>query len=181
MDFYDLIRTRRSIRSYQKKEIPQEVLKRVLEAARVAPSGNNMQPWSFVIVKDPSLKKRLAGACYNQDFIAEAPVVVVCCARRYANSYEPWKENGYLGNAVIAIDHLVLAARNEGLGSCWIGAVHDKEVKKIVNVPDDVDVVMVVPLGYPGSDSDFHDNFRRKSLDEICFFEEYGKKKLNQS
>lgn len=176
MEFYDVIKTRRSIRNYLEKDISQDVLERVLNAAKVAPSGNNCQPWSFVVVRDMGRKKRIAEASYGQGFIAEAPVVVACCARRYPNSYEPRKENAYLADAIIAIDHLVLAARNEGLGSCWIGAFHDKEVKRILNVPDDVDVVMVVPLGYPTSDSAFTDNFYRKSLKEICFFEEYGRK-----
>jgi len=174
MEFYDLIRTRRSIRSYQKKDIPPDVLDRVLDAARIAPSGNNRQPWSFVVVKDEKKKKKIAEASYGQSFIAEAPVVVVCCAKHYPNSYEPWKENSYLADTIIAIDHLVLAARNEGLGSCWIGAIHDKEVKKILNISDDVDVVMVIPLGYPLSDSAFTDSFYRRPLEEICFLEKYG-------
>ena len=177
MEFYDLIRTRRSIRNYQKKNIPQDVLDRILDAARSAPSGNNRQPWSFVVVKNEGKKEKIAEASYGQSFIAEAPVVVVCCAKRYPNSYEPWKENSYLADTIIAIDHLVLAARNEGIGSCWIGAIHDKEVKKILSVPDDVAVVMAVPLGYPVSCSAFTDSFYRKPLEEICFSEEYGQSK----
>ena len=108
-------------------------------------------------------------------------MVIVCCAGKYDNSYEPWQDNCYLADAVIAIDHLVLAARNEGIGSCWVGAVHDKQVKKIVNVPDDVDVVMVVSLGYPTSDSAFSQSTSRKPLSEICFMEEYPNKRNGDS
>lgn len=174
MEFYDVIKTRRSIRKYSGRDIPLDVLKRVLDAARIAPSGNNRQPWSFIIVKDPEKKKKIAEASYGQSFIAEAPVVVVCCAQRYPNSYEPWKDDCYLADVIIAIDYLILAARNEGLGTCWIGAIHDKEAKKILNIPDEIDVVMVVPIGYPSSDSAFTDICSRKSLEEICFLEEYG-------
>lgn len=176
MEFYDVIKTRRSIRNYSERDIPPDVLKRVLDAARIAPSANNRQPWSFVIIKDPEKKKKIAEASYGQSFIAKAPVVVVCCAQRYPNSYEPWKDNCYLADVMIAIDHLILAARNESLGTCWIGAIHDKQVKKIFNIPDEIDVVMAVSIGYPPSDSAFTDTCSRKSLEEICFSEEYGMK-----
>ena len=174
MEFYDVIRTRRSVRSYQDRDIPDEVLERVLDAARIAPSGNNRQPWSFVVVRDGGKRELIAQACYDQGFIATAPVVVVCCAKQYPNSYDPWKDNCYLADGVIAIDHLVLAARNEGLGSCWIGAIHDKQVKEIVSVPDDVDVLIMVTLGYPASDSAFSGPASRKHLGEMCFLETYG-------
>ncbi len=175
MDFTEVIRTRRSIRSYKRKDIPDEVLGRILEAARIAPSGGNRQPSSFVVVRDPERKKQIAEACYEQPFIASAPVVVVCCSKRYPNRYEPWKDEAYLADAIIAVDHLVLAARNEGVGSCWIGAVHALRVKEIVRVPKDVDVVMVIPLGYPESASAFCERGGRKPLEEICFDEESGK------
>ena len=174
MEFSDVIRTTRSIRSYQEREIPDDALEIIMDAARIAPSGNNRQPWSFVVVPDQQKRKLIAQACYDQSFTAAAPAVIVCCAKRYPNSYEPWKDNCYLSDVVIAIDHLVLAARNEGIGSCWIGAIHDKQVKKIVSVPDDVDVLMVVTLGYPASDSAFTATTSRKTLGEICFSGTYG-------
>ena len=174
MDFWEVVKTRRSVRSFAKRDVPESVLERVLEAARIAPSGNNRQPWSFVVVRGAKKRGKIAEACYGQGFVAEAPVVVVCCAERYANSYEPWGDRSYLADAIIAFDHLVLAARNEGLGTCWVGAVHDGEVKKIVNAPDNVDVLMVIPVGYPAHGSAFGEGARRKPLEEIRFFEEYG-------
>ena len=174
MEFYNVIRTRRSIRSYQDRDIPDEVLERILDAARIAPSGNNQQPWSFVVVKNQEKRKQIAKACYDQGFIAKAPMVIVCCAKQYSNSHELWKDDCYLADTVIAIDHLVLAARNESIGSCWIGAVHDKQVKKIIDAPDDVNVLIVVSLGYPISDSAFSDTLSRKPISDICFLEEYG-------
>ena len=174
MEFYDVIRTRRSVRRFLNRPIPDEVLDRVLDAARIAPSGGDRQPWRFVVVKDKQKKKKIAHACYSQDFVAEAPVVLVCCSIKCSSGYQPWEDEAGRRDAVIATDHLILAARNEGLGSCWVGAVHDKQVKEIVNVPDDVNVVMVVPLGYPASKSAFREPSGRKSLKEVCFFEEYG-------
>jgi len=176
MEFYDVIRTRRSIRRFLKKPVPDDVLDRVLEAARVAPSGDNRQPWRFVVVKDEQTKSKIARACYEQDFVAQAPVVLVCCAVQCTSGYEPWLDEAGRRDTVIATDHLILAARNEGLATCWVGALHDRQIKKIVNVPDDVDVVMVVPVGYPASKSAFRKPSGRKSLKEICFIEEYGRK-----
>lgn len=177
MEFYDVIKTRRSVRRFLKKPVPVDVLGRVLEAARVAPSGGDRQPWRFVVVKDKQKKQRIARACYGQDFVAKAPVVLVCCSIKCSSDYEPWEDEAGRRDTVIATDHLILAARNEGLGTCWVGAVHDKRVKEIVNVPGNVDVVMVVPLGYPASKSAFREASGRKSLKEICFFEEYARKK----
>jgi len=175
MEFYDVIRTRRSIRKYQDKEIPEDVLMRVLDAGRIAPSGSNRQPWRFVVVKDKDKRQQIAEACYGQKFIAEAPVVLVCCSIRCTSGYEPWKEAAGPRDVIIAIDHITLAARNEGLGTCWIGALYPKEVARIVNVPEDIDVIMVLPIGYPLSDEMFTGKTSRKSMEEIVFYEEYGK------
>jgi nitroreductase len=177
MEFYDVIRTRRSVRKFLKKGIPDEVLERILEVARVAPSGDNRQPWRFVVVKDDQRKKKIARACYEQDFVTQAPVVIVCCSIECSSGYEPWMDEAGRRDTVIATDHLILAARNEGLATCWVGAFFDKKVGKIINVPGDVDVVMVVPIGYPTSKSAFSKASGRKALKDICFSEEYGQKK----
>ena len=174
MEFYDVIETRRGIRRFLKKPVPDDTLHKVLNAARIAPSGNNRQPWRFVIVKDQERKEKIACACYEQDFVSQAPVVIVCCAVKCTSGYEPWQDEAGRRDTVIATDHLILAARNEGLATCWIGAIHDKQVKKIAQVPNEVDVVMVVPIAYPVSKSAFSEPSDRKSLEEICFFEEYG-------
>lgn len=167
MDFYEVIRTRRSIRSYKPDPIPEEVLMRILDAARIAPSGSNRQPWKFIVVKDEELRKRLAAACHNQTFIAEAPVIIVACGYNIH-----WNRGGYMGDLSMLIDvsiaftHLILAARAEGLGTCWIGAFDNEEVKKILGVPEDVNVVAVTPLGYP-KDEEFREPGSRKALSEI--------------
>jgi len=175
MDFEQVIRTRRSIRSYSGKDIPDLVLRKILDAARIAPSGNNKQPWYFIVVKDADKKKKIAEYSCNQNFIAEAPVVIVCCGKKYPNSSEIYGDNCYLVDVTIAIDHLILAARNEGIGSCWIGALHPGPIKNLLNVPENIDVLMVVPLGYPETSS-FEEVSFRKSIDEIVFNEEYSKK-----
>jgi len=175
MEFEKVIRTRRSIRSYSKKEIPEDILKKILDGARVAPSGYNKQPWYFIVVKDEKKKKKIAEYSYNQSFIGEAPVVIVCCGEKYENKYEPFKDRCYIVDVAIAIDHLILTARNYGVGSCWIGAFHPEPIKKLLNIPDNINVLMVVPLGYP-EDAEFSEESIRKPLEEIVFEEEYGRK-----
>lgn len=167
MDFYDVIRTRRSIRSYKPDPMPEEVLNRVLEAVRIAPSGSNRQPWRFIIVRDEELKKRMVAACGNQNFIAEAPVIIVACGHNIHYNRGGYMEDmSMLVDVTIAFTHLILAARAEGLGTCWIGAFNNEEVRKLLNTPRDVNVVAITPLGYPKS-AEFAETNRRKNLTEI--------------
>jgi len=167
MEFYEVVKTRRSIRTYKPDPVPEEALGRVLEAVRVAPSGSNRQPWKFVIVKDEALRKRLVKACGNQGFVAEAPVTVVACG--YGINYN---RGGYMGEMSMLIDvsiamtHLILAARAEGLGTCWLGLFDNEEVKEILDIPDEVNVVAVTPLGYPKGGG-FKEPGQRKTLEEI--------------
>lgn len=167
MDLYEVMRTRRSIRSYRADPIPEEVLNRVLEAARIAPSGSNRQPWRFILVQDEKVKRQLVPACGSQSFIAEAPVVVVACGHNIH-----YNRGGYMGEMSILVDvsigftHLILAARAEGLGTCWIGAFNNDEVKRILKIPDDANVVAVTPLGCP-KDEKFREPSSRKGLEEI--------------
>lgn len=167
MEFYHVIRTRRSVRSYRKDPIPEDVLNRVLEAARVAPSGSNRQPWKFILVEDEKLKRKMIPACNNQKFVAEAPTVVVACGQRLHTN-----RGGYMGemsvllDVAIAFTHLILAGRAEGLGTCWIGAFKNDEIKKLLKVPDKYEVVAVTPLGYPSLDV-FTEPTNRKHLDEV--------------
>ena len=167
MDFYKVIRTRRSVRSYKNKPILEEVLNRVLETARIAPSGSNRQPWKFILVTDEALKRKMISACKNQTFVAEAPVIIVACGKKI-----PSNRGGYMGEMSMLVDvsiaftHLILAARAEGLGTCWIGAFNNNEVKRLLKVPKRYEVVAVTPLGYPLEDV-FTEPRNRKNLDEI--------------
>lgn len=167
MDFYNVLKTRRSIRSYTSDPIPEEVTNRVLEAVRIAPSGSNRQPWKFIIVDDKELRDRLASLCGNQVFIAEAPIIVVACG--YDIQYN---RGGYMGemsmimDVSIAFTHLILAARAEGLGTCWIGSFNNNQIKKMLGVPENFNVVAVTPLGYPKYEK-FSPPGSRKPLKEI--------------
>ncbi len=174
MEFYDVIRTKRSVRKFKNDAIPEEVLNRVLDAARIAPSGHNTQPWRYVIVKDPDLRKRMVPACNNQEKVAEAPVLIVACGHKLSLD-KGRKRNigGYVGEMSFLLDmaigftYLTLAARVEGLGTCWIGAFNNTEVKKLVGVPERYEVAALTPIGYPADSNAFREPGPRKTMDEI--------------
>ncbi len=170
MDVFTAINERRSIRHYKPDPVQDEKLQKVLEAARLAPSAGNRQPWKFIVVKDEVRRRALAGAANNQSFVAKAPVVIAACAVQTDHVMA----NGqycYPIDVAIAVDHMTLAAVEEGLGTCWIGAFSEPEVKRILQIPDQVRVIALLPLGYPESPPR---TFSRKSLDEIVCYEKFA-------
>jgi nitroreductase len=148
MDVYEAIRTRKSVRSYLDRPVADDKLRRILEAVRLAPSASNRQEWRFVVVRDAVKKKRIAEEAAGQPFIAEASVVLACCAETDHHRMKCGLECHPI-DAAIAIDHLTLAAVAEGLGTCWIGAFDQAVVKEILGIPEEVVVVELLPLGYP--------------------------------
>ena len=166
LDFYEVIRTRRSMRSFKPGPVPDDVLRRILEAARMAPSGSNRQPWKFIVIRDEGMKDRLIPLAGGQKFIAEAPILIVACGHNIN-----YNRGGYMGDmsmlvdVAIAFDHLTLAARAEGLGTCWIGSFDNAGVKALLRMSPEVNVVALTPLGYPRGA--FSETGPRKGLDEI--------------
>jgi len=168
MELYDVIRTRRSVRAYRSDPIPHDLLTAVLDAARIAPSGSNRQPWRFIVVSGATARRRLAELCEGQQFVAEAPLIIVACGFDIKYNRGNWMGVGsMLVDVAIAMDHLVLAARNEGLGTCWIGSFDNEGIKNFLGIPKTVQVVALTPLGYPKDPGVFRPTTARKSLDEI--------------
>jgi len=173
-DFFEVLEKRRAIRKYKPYDIPDDDLKKIFEAAKLAPSANNNQPWRFIIVKDQKTKELLARPS-TQNFIGEANAIVVvlgdsrggCCGRSVWTTHDP----------MIATEHLVLAAAALGYGTCWIANYESRpklwveEVRKTLKIPDQMDIVVLVAIGVPAE----HPKPRtRKSLQEMCFDEVYG-------
>jgi nitroreductase len=162
MEVFEVIRTRRSIRKYEAKLVEEEKLRKVLEAARLAPSAGNKQPWRFIIVTDPKIKEKLKPP-YRRDVVVSAPVVIVGCAIPSESFPETdfWKID-----VTIALQNLVLAAWEEGLGTCWLGVFHEEEeIKSVLGLPKEARVVAMVALGYPAEKKDPVTD--RKPLEEI--------------
>lgn len=169
MELYEAIRSRYSVRAYEDRPVEQEKLDRILEAARLAPSGGNRQPWKFVVAREAALRKKLAAACNDQAFVAEAPVViggVGVLPERIMSCDVP----GDPVDVAIAMEHIALAATAEGLGTCWIGAFDQDQVRDLLGVGADAKVIEVMTLGYP---ADKPRPKNRHALDEIVCYESY--------
>lgn len=170
MELYEVMRTRRSVRKYSARPIPEEVLNRVLEAARIAPSGSNRQPTRFLLVTEEERKRELVPLCHDQGFVAEAPVVVVACGRDIRYNRGEWMGRyAMIVDVSIAVDHLTLAARAEGLGTCWMGSFNGPELKQFLGLPEDVEVVALTPVGYPEGDP-FTEPEGRLPLEELVMW-----------
>jgi len=167
LDLFQAIRARRSIRRFKAGErVEPGHLEAMLEAARLAPSAKNLQPWFFVVVRDPDRKRALARAARKQWFLADADVVIVGLSdpRRSPR----WHDK----DIMIALEHMVLAATALGYGSCWIGALDKEEVKRIVRAPEELEVVALLAIGVPDEEPPPRP---RKPLEEFVFSEEYGR------
>jgi len=170
MNVLEAVRNRRSIRLFENKAVDKEKLLKVLEAARLAPSAGNAQPWSFVVISDDNVKKNLRLA-YDRDWFVTAPTIIVACAlpekawtRRDGEQY--WKVD-----ISIAMQNLVLVAQEEGLGTCWVAGFDEKKAKNVLGIPRNVRVVAMTPLGYPAEQKG--PVTERKSLEEIIHYEHW--------
>jgi nitroreductase len=170
MDFYDLVTKRSSTRSFDKeKAIPEEVLQRILNAGRMAPSAKNLQPWRFLVVRTPELLQKIYPA-YTRDWIQSAPALLIVTGQRA----EAWvrSKDGYNSletDLTIAMDHLILAATYEGVGTCWIAAFDPAILHEALQLEASEEIFAFTPLGYAAHDSVPMPK-SRKSLEEVVKF-----------
>ena len=137
MEHAEVIAKRRAIRKYKQDPIPEEKLQKLYKALQTAPTGNNRQPFKFIFVKDSSLRNKIAQQACHQDFLTQPPVLMVACC-----------EKGDSFNVAIAVDHMILTATDEGLGSCWVGWFESDVVRSLLNIPAHMDIPILVPIGY---------------------------------
>lgn len=203
MNVIEAIQKRRSVRKFKPDTIPQAVIDRLLEAARLAPSAGNCQPWKFVVVTDREIIRQLAEACtymtpmgekFRQEWVAAAPAIIVACGSERDSTVKYYRddqviiggwydfakemlegpvsfETTLMVDLAIALDHISLAARELGLGTCWVGGLNEKKIKDILNVPRTMRAPGLMPVGYPLS---WPDPRPRKPLEEIVFRERMG-------
>jgi nitroreductase len=165
MDTMNAVKNRRSIRKYKAKQIPQDVLFQLLEAARLAPSGANRQPFQLIVVTDPEKKKGLVPLCKNQHFVDEAAVFIA----GIDDPSQKWNKV----DLSIALDHLSLAAVELGLGTCWVGAFDPEKLAAYLDVPKDRVITVCMSLGYPDETPEARS---RKPINELTYWNSYGKK-----
>jgi nitroreductase len=151
MGLSEVIKGRRSIRTFKNQDVPEETVEKLINAARWAPSAGNIQPWEFVIVRKPAVKKKLAQAALNEAFVEDAPVVIVVCAdeKRSLMGYGFRGKTLYcIQDTAAATQNILLTAHSLGLGTCWIGAFNEDEAKEAVNAPEGIRPVAIIPVGY---------------------------------
>jgi len=176
LDVFEAIKIRQSVRAYDSKPIPKDLLLKILETAQLAPSAGNAQPWHFIVVSNKEKREKFAQARFAK-FCSESPVIIVGCGDQ--NVSPKW----YMVDVTIALEHIVLAATNEGLGTCWVGSFDENEVRATLNIPGNYRIVALLALGYPREKIDImrgllHLVRNRKNLEQIVSYEEFGKKTL---
>jgi nitroreductase len=151
MELSEAIKNRRSVRTYKKQDLPQGTVEKLLEAARWAPSAGNVQPWEFVVVTLKKIKQELAKAAFGQKDLEDAALVIVVCAdeMRAERSYGVRGKTVYcLQDTAVAVQNILLMACSLGLGSCWIGAFREDEVKRVIGAPREMRPVALISVGY---------------------------------
>ncbi|MCS7125097.1 MAG: nitroreductase family protein [Candidatus Bathyarchaeota archaeon] len=172
MDVFEAVQIRRSIRAYKPTPIPKETLEKILEAARLAPSAGNVQPWHFIVVTNPEKRATLAKAPFAK-FLKKAPVVIVGCGDQKASP--KW----FMVDVAIAMQNMVLTATSMGLGTCWVGSFDEEKVRGMLKIPERYRVVALLALGYPQRKIDIQGKIlhlvrRRRKLETMVSFEEFG-------
>ncbi len=141
MDTLECIRKRRDIRSYLKKDVADDVIRKIIEAGRLAPSAMNLQPWHFIVIKNKDTLKELGKFCISGRFVVDASFAVVIITE----PSNKWHEI----DGTRAVQNMSLAAWNEGVGTCWIGAIDREKVKERLNIPKNLHILTILPFGYP--------------------------------
>jgi len=173
MHFNQLLRERYSIREYKSLKVSKALVIEVLEAGRMAPSAANKQPWHFILVSDEENLKKIKAA-YNRDWIKNVPQIIVVCG----DHNESWKravdqKDHCDVDAAIAIDHMTLRATELGLGTCWVCHFEPSVVKEVLNLPDYIEPIALLPIGYPMENNT--PAKKRKAFSEVAFEEVFGK------
>ena len=170
MPLIKAIGKRYSVRAYDSRPVENEKLMTVLEAARCAPSARNTQEWRFLVVRGADARRKLAQAAFGQAFVAEAPVVIACCAIQ-SDYIMRCGHPAHLIDLPIAIEHMALQAVEEGLGTCWVGSFDEEQVKTILGIPAPVRVIQLLTLGYP---RDTQRERNRLAIGEIVSFDTWN-------
>ena len=151
MSILEIIKKRRSIRAFEKREIPKEVLEELKEALIWAPSAGNLQSRKFYFVFNEKIKRQLIEKAGVQDFVIQAPLVIIgCCDLEKISWYGKRGENLYsICDVSASIENLMLLATEKGLGTCWVGTFDEREVSKILNLPKNLRPIAIIPVGWP--------------------------------
>ena len=165
MDVFDAVRTLLAIRSYQKKPIPDALVRRIVEAGRLTGSGMNRQPWHFVVIRDPESLRKLGAMASSGSYVAQAPLAIAVATDRTRFA---------VSDASRAIQSMLLTAWGEGVGSNWVGFGGLESVKDLLGIPADLDMLAILPFGYPAR-AVGRGKKQRRALRDVAHLERYGR------
>ena len=169
MEYFELIRNRYSVRAYKADPVEEEKLQQILEAARLAPTAANRQPFSIIVVHTAGREAEL-NKIYQREWFVQAPLLI-CAVGVPRNAWVRGDNRRYLDvDVAIVMDHLILAAANQGLGTCWVAAFDAKAARQILQLPDEVEPLIFTPLGYP---ADQPEEKERKPINELVRYEHW--------
>jgi nitroreductase len=173
MGFIDIAKKRYSCREYRDKKVEEDLIIQILEAARIAPSAKNLQPWHFVVIQEsPNLE--WIKSCYSRDWIKPVPMIIIACGDHKAAWYRPDGKNHTNIDVAIAIDHLMLAAADLGLGTCWVCNFDVLKCANILQLPEAVEPIAMIPVGYPADQVDIQRHeYKREPLKDIVHKEKF--------
>ena len=181
MNFSDLIKTRQSVRKYASRDVEKEKIRRCLEAARLAPSSSNGQPWKFIVVDDPGLVQKVAHETYGamlsfNKFVPQAPVIVAIVIEKMKVITQigaHLKDKEYaLFDIGITAEHFCLQAAEEGLGTCMLGWFNEPAIKNLLNIPKKKRLSLLITVGYPPEDYKIRNKIR-KSFEDVVSYNRY--------
>jgi nitroreductase len=173
MEYIDLAKKRYSARSFLPKSVDEGKLLKVLEAGRIAPSAANIQPWHFVVIKDEENKQKIYSA-YKRDWMMEAPIIIIACGD-HSSSWKRVDGKDHCDiDIAIAVDHMTLQAAELDLGTCWICNFDKKICAEALNLPEHIEPIVILPLGYPSDTVDVNRHLnKRKPIDVIVHWEKF--------
>ncbi len=166
-DMMSIIQQRRSVRAFYPDPIPPEHVESMMEALRWAPSAGNRQPWHFFFVFNSEVKKALAAAAFNQEFVSQAPLAVVVCAlpgKSEARYGKRGRDLYVYQDTAAAVENLLLLATSLGYGSCWVGAFDENRAKQALQLPEEMRPVAIVPIGKAAEDPSPPSRLRRNEI-----------------
>jgi nitroreductase len=173
MTFLELVKKRASIRGYQNTPVENEKLEYILEAGRLAPSAANLQPWRFIVIRDQQLKEELYRV-YRREWFMQAPVIIVLCG----DHSESWKRADGKDHCdidvAIATDHMTLAAAEKDLGTCWVCNFDARLCSGILQLPENLEPIVLLSVGYPATELDLSRHVKRKDITEILHREGFN-------
>ena len=180
IEFSDVIEKRVSIRSYTTKKVPEDDIYYLLDCARKAPSWMNKQCWRFIVIRDRNVIKEISKMNIINRWMKNAPIITIICADPKLSGYEHSIEY-YIVDTAIAMEHLILAATDKGLGTCWIVGFNEDKLKELLEIPPRIKIVALTPIGYPKETENLSSKVRktivrstkRKSLQEIVHWDHW--------